>query len=226
MNAHSKISIALLGTHFLYLNALEALLNSQSQNFEILMSAHLRNDLNALPQTISSSIQVLILALDEPNEQIIESFDEVGDAKIIVISNTVSPEMMNLFVLHGVKGFLGPDTSAEQFFKAIIKVSEGELWLDRFTTSRIVNEISQKSRHPELADPDQLLIARLTEREKGILQAIVDGEGQSLRDIAEKLFISEYTLRNHLTAIYSKLGVKNRLDLYVFAQYNFKKPLR
>jgi DNA-binding NarL/FixJ family response regulator len=123
-------------------------------------------------------------------------------------------------VLLGVRGILGSDTSAEQFIKAILKVSAGELWLDRFTTSRIVSEISNKKRNGAINDDAQLM-ASLTEREIGILRAILAGEGQALRDIAQTLFISEYTLRNHLTSIYSKLGVRNRLDLYVFARAHF-----
>jgi DNA-binding CsgD family transcriptional regulator len=46
---------------------------------------------------------------------------------------------------------------------------------------------------------------------------IVEGQGASNNELAERLFISPHTLRNHLTSIYSKLNVGNRLELYVYA---------
>jgi DNA-binding CsgD family transcriptional regulator len=57
----------------------------------------------------------------------------------------------------------------------------------------------------------------LTGRERKIIEMIVEGQGASNKVLAGKLFISEHTLRNHLTSIYNKLDVGNRLELYVYA---------
>jgi two-component system nitrate/nitrite response regulator NarL len=59
--------------------------------------------------------------------------------------------------------------------------------------------------------------ASLTEREREIIAMVVEGQGACNKVLAGKLFISEHTLRNHLTSIYSKLDVQNRLELYVYA---------
>jgi DNA-binding NarL/FixJ family response regulator len=59
--------------------------------------------------------------------------------------------------------------------------------------------------------------ATLTEREQKILHAVVRGSGASNKTLAETLFISEHTLRNHLSSIYQKLDVANRMELYVYA---------
>ena len=58
----------------------------------------------------------------------------------------------------------------------------------------------------------------LTPRERRVLQTVVANKVRTNRDLAKILFISESTLRNHLSSIYQKLGVSNRLDLYVYAQ--------
>jgi DNA-binding CsgD family transcriptional regulator len=59
--------------------------------------------------------------------------------------------------------------------------------------------------------------ASLTGRERKIIQMIVEGQGAANKVLAARLFISEHTLRNHLTSIYNKLDVANRLELYVYA---------
>ena len=67
------------------------------------------------------------------------------------------------------------------------------------------------------ADPEAQRIAALTAREREVISLIVQGKGAMNKDLAERIFISERTLRNHLTTIYQKLGVANRLELYVYA---------
>jgi len=57
----------------------------------------------------------------------------------------------------------------------------------------------------------------LTEKERKIVATIVAANGASNKALAARLFITEHTLRNHLTSIYQKLGVVNRLELYVYA---------
>ena len=57
----------------------------------------------------------------------------------------------------------------------------------------------------------------LTAREHKVIDAVVEGSGALNVALAQGLFISEHTLRNHLTSIYHKLGVSNRLELYVYA---------
>jgi DNA-binding NarL/FixJ family response regulator len=217
---HKKIRVALIGSHQLRILALLSLLQYAKEEIEVTHT--LQFDSESLNEVTEASQMADILILDglDYATDLLSHLQELGENKVILISETDDRNLMDQWVLLGVRGILGSDTTTEQFIKAILKVSAGELWLDRFTTSRIVSEISNKKRNVGINDDTQLM-ARLTEREIGILRAILAGEGQALRDIAETLFISEYTLRNHLTSIYSKLGVRNRLDLYVFARARF-----
>lgn len=76
-------------------------------------------------------------------------------------------------------------------------------------------------------DPEQSKVDSLTERERKIVRAVVDHSDCLNKTLATHLFISEHTLRNHLTAIYHKLGVKTRLELYVYAvKHNLAAPAR
>ncbi len=70
---------------------------------------------------------------------------------------------------------------------------------------------------PRRTDPELAKQAALTTRERKIIDAIVSGSGALNKSLAQSLFISEHTLRNHLVSIYKKLQVSNRLELYVYA---------
>lgn len=100
--------------------------------------------------------------------------------------------------------------------KALRKVKEGELWLDRVTTGQLLKELLAGAPQPgEL--PASGRIANLTERESGIVRALLEEEGASSRELAARLRISEQTLRNHFSSIYRKLGIPNRVGLVAYA---------
>ena len=116
------------------------------------------------------------------------------------------------------------ETRAESILMAIAKVHEGEIWLDRAATGKLLVEISRKSASRSAGDPVQEKIATLTVREREIIGLAAANAGGTARSIAEMLHISEHTLRNHLTSIYEKLGVVNRLELFAFAHQHKLLP--
>jgi DNA-binding NarL/FixJ family response regulator len=137
-------------------------------------------------------------------------------ARILILSGTRDRELLDKAVMLGARGVVSKDEPAETVIKAIEKVHSGELWLDSGALSRVFDAM----RNPHTMrrqDPELDKIAQLTAKERRICSLIANGGGAVNKALAEQLFISEHTLRNHLTAIYHKLGVSNRLDLYVFA---------
>jgi two-component system nitrate/nitrite response regulator NarL len=74
----------------------------------------------------------------------------------------------------------------------------------------------QKSK--TVTDPDKHKMATLTAREQDVVRVLATHPGADNRKLASSLHIGEHTLRNHLSRIYDKLGVLNRVELYVFAQ--------
>jgi two-component system nitrate/nitrite response regulator NarL len=80
-----------------------------------------------------------------------------------------------------------------------------------------VNPVNPGAAVPANASATNDRIATLTAKERKVVQTVVEGSGALTRVLAKKLFISEHTLRNHLTSIYHKLGVANRIELYVYA---------
>jgi len=108
-------------------------------------------------------------------------------------------------------GVLSCDETGAVLLKAIQKVHAGELWLDRARTAGIVTQLARGAHK----DPDTVKIESLTTRQREIVTLVA--EGLTNRQLAERLFISEATVRNHITAILDKLELRDRFQLAVYA---------
>jgi two-component system nitrate/nitrite response regulator NarL len=134
-------------------------------------------------------------------------------AKVIVLTGLRAPEIPQQALQLGARGLVLKDTAAELLLKAIEKVHAGEMWFDRATMQRLLANPANGGGGKPLPHADRL--ATLTEREREIVALI--GEGLRNRRIAARLHLSEKTVRNHLTTIFSKLDVADRLELAVYA---------
>jgi DNA-binding NarL/FixJ family response regulator len=112
----------------------------------------------------------------------------------------------------GVAGMIEMKEPKANLHKAIRCVHAGELWINRRTTALMMQELrQQKNRQPGQEDHKEMLSPRQREI-VGLVAA-----GLSTEAIAERLFISEKTVRNHLVTIYAKLDVSNRIQLTLCA---------
>jgi DNA-binding NarL/FixJ family response regulator len=116
----------------------------------------------------------------------------------------------------GARGVVRKSDGPGSFLKAIRKVHQGELWIDRAAFSRLVGGAA-RSNLMSTSDPESERISRLTKRERQTILAMATNAAAPGKVIASSLSISEHTLRNHLTSIYDKLNLQNRLDLYAYA---------
>ena len=165
---------------------------------------------------------VILLDIDLGDENGLEAIPELiakSNARVLALTGLRDPSVRNNAVLAGARGVVGREDTAETILKAIEKVHQGELWLDRVTAGRIFVELSRSS-VPQAIDPERQRISNLTARERQIVSEIASETGTPIKTIADRLHISEHTLRNHLTSIYEKLGVVSRLDLFVYANKN------
>src|SRR6185503_12420925 len=135
-----------------------------------------------------------------------------ADARVLVLTGLKDAEAHRQAVKLGAVGVVLKDQAPEVLIKAIKKVHAGEVWLDRTTTGNLFHEMTQTS--GEL-DPEKSKINSLTEREFQVIQLIA--EGLKNKEIAKRLFISETTVTHHLSSIFSKLDVSDRLELVIYA---------
>jgi two-component system, NarL family, nitrate/nitrite response regulator NarL len=140
--------------------------------------------------------------------------DVSGGSNVIILTGTRDPEVHLRAAKLGAKGLVLKDKARGVLLKAIERVCEGEVWFDRMLLGTLFSGL----RADEADDADARKIARLTDAERAIIAAF--GEGlTTTKEIATRFKIEPSTVEKHLTSIYGKLGVQNRLSLVIFA-YN------
>jgi two-component system, NarL family, nitrate/nitrite response regulator NarL len=133
-------------------------------------------------------------------------------AKTLLLARGTSFDVHSVALRSGARGVLSRGASPDLFFKAIDKVAAGEVWVERSMMARVLGDLSRRTA-AERGRPRE--IGMLTLREREVVSLI--SEGLRNRQIADRLFISETTVRHHLTSIFGKLEVKDRTALAVYA---------
>lgn len=202
---------------------LERLVQSAHPHYEVAgTAAEVADCLALLPRQPSD---VVLLVIDAMRTEHLAEFCGKCAAKVLLVTNSADAAWLDSAVVAGVRGIVRTGEAPETLLKAIDKVSGGELWIDRGATSRIFMEMA-RHKAAERDDPERSRIATLTLRERQTIAAVASDASAPGKVIADRLCISEHTLRNHLSSIYSKLGVANRLDLYAYATRHSLQRLR
>lgn len=134
------------------------------------------------------------------------------EGRIIVLTGSHDTSLHRQAISLGAHGLVLKDDAFEVLHKAIQRVHAGEIWVDRGLMAEVIANLSTARLKP---DPEAEKIAALSAREKEIISLI--GEGLKNQAIAERLFLSQTTVRYHLTSIFQKLGVNDRLELVIYA---------
>lgn len=146
---------------------------------------------------------------------LIDALIQKTTAKVLLLCSSPNTLVQDKAILKGARGVVLKTESPDTLLKALEKIAQGELWLNRNATSRILEKVSDTKSTKELSSELERL-ATLTPKEEKVTRAIQLHPKKTLKEVAETLHISEHTLRNHLASIYDKLEVRNRLELYVF----------
>jgi two-component system, NarL family, nitrate/nitrite response regulator NarL len=139
------------------------------------------------------------------------------ETKVLVLSEPGEKELQHQAIRLGAAGVIDKNKPAKMLVKAIERVNEGEAWLDRSTTASLLRELSPVNGKAK-TDPEERKIASLSKRERQVIQMV--GKGLKNKLIAETLFISSVTVHHHLTSIYAKLEVADRLELIIYSYRN------
>jgi two-component system nitrate/nitrite response regulator NarL len=164
--------------------------------------------------TTTDRFDIVLLSAEEEEPSLMLRIAAMSDAKVLLLALEREPSNVENWLKEGARGLINAQADSAQLLKAMSKVHAGEFWFNRQITSRILSGFGQTT---ELSE-EQKRIDQLTAKEKLVVKAVVEGGGKTLRETAKDLLISENTVRNHLRSIYSKLGLANRIELFVFAQ--------
>lgn len=142
------------------------------------------------------------------------------ETKVIILSYPISDEAEWALFRTGVRGVCRRDIEAEQLKSVIVAVQQGELWIRRTLSWHLLNElvtITQEKTKIKQAIGE--LLANLTQREYEI--ATLVGNGETNKQIARRLAITERTVKAHLTEVFRKLDVADRLKLALIVKGSF-----
>lgn len=211
----TPIRVMLVDDHKSLLWGLSKLIEGAAPDFELAGTASDPDEALATARRIEPDIVLLDLDLDGRS-----SFDILPDLlaqrglKALILSGHRDPLLRQQAMMLGASGFIGKDQPAQTILTAIERVQAGELWIDRASMGQVFSALT---RHETDSDPEARRIASLTAKERDIIATLAKSEGKPNKVLADQLSMAEHTLRNHLSAIYAKLGVRTRLALYMYA---------
>ena len=216
------IQVLIVDDQQIVLWGLEKLINSEKPRMKVVGTATNISDAKRIAQEQQPDIMILNIYLNDIEcVNLIPEFANNANMRIIIFTEKNNNEIIDQAILNGARGVIHKTESMQTILRAIVKIHDGELWLDRITTGRIFLQNSRtQGKRPRDIDADK--ITTLTRKECLILKAFSDGTGgEQNKQIAAKLCMSEHTLRNHLTSIFSKLGIRNRFSLFTYAKQHF-----
>ena len=213
--SQKPIRILLLDAHTLFRVGLRYIIERQP-GMEVIGEAGTIDEGVVLITALKPDIILFELNLEcQPQFEIAPSLVKVsGNARLILVTDIKDPKIQQKAVEVGIVGVISKTQSPEVLFKAIEKVHAGEVWLERSLIANVLVRLS-RSQPVVKVDHETASINSLSEREKEVVKLI--GQGFKNKRISTELCISETTVRHHLTSIYDKLGVSDRLELLVYA---------
>jgi DNA-binding NarL/FixJ family response regulator len=215
-----KIKIALADDHTIFRDGLRRLLQLEP-DFDIVAEAE---DGSEVPDILKDqSPDILLLDLKMPGLDGLSVLQRLQaqkhKTKIIVLTASDDEGEYVQAMKYGTCGIVLKQTATDLLIKSIRKVYEGEIWLDAKTTAAVMRQFASPS-DPGPRERDK---PRLSNREREIVALVA--QGFKNKEIAERMFISEQTVKNHLHNIFDKLGVSDRLELALYAIHRNIRPL-
>ena len=206
------ITIMIIDDHVVIRSGLRMLIE-HDQRMQVVAQAG--NRIEALERAAGTRPDVIILDLVLGEEDGLSFLPELCQAspnsRVLVLTGVQSLDAHRRAIRRGALGIVLKEHAAEQLLKAIMKVYEGEVWIERSMMGSMIQELNK----PTQVDPEVTKIKSLTDREREVIALV--GEGLKNKQVGERLFISETTVTHHLSSVFDKLDVSDRLELIIYA---------
>ena len=212
----TPIRVLLVDDHKIMLWGLEHLIEGEKPYMQVIGKAS--NKIEVFAFLKLSKPDVILMDIDLNGENSLDFLEELlqeSQARVLVLTASLNPVVHQHAIINGASGVVLKSENADVILRAIKYVHAGELWYDRAATSRLLRSLNAPV--PTLNNAAELSkIARLTLKERQVISAMALIPGARNKAVADRLCMSEHTLRNHLTSIYAKLDLENRLELCMF----------
>jgi DNA-binding NarL/FixJ family response regulator len=212
----TPIRIMIADDHPLFRDGLRKLLESEP-GFEVVGEASNGTEAVKLAHQLKPDILLLDVAMPETSglEALRLLSNSAVPVRTILLTAAIDKRQIVEALQIGGRGVVLKESATQLLFKSIRSVMQGQFWVGRDSVSDLVKYVQELMPPPGSARKKNF---GLTPRELEVVSAIV--AGYTNKDIAEKFSISEQTVKHHLTNIFDKLGVYNRLELAIFALDN------
>lgn len=205
------LRILLVDDHEVVRLGIKALLTRQNQ-FQVVAEAG--NAQEAVEQALHHKPDVVIMDIRLPGKSGIEATQEITkklpDTKVIVLTSFAEDNLLFDAIMAGASGYVLKQIGSGELVRALETVARGENLLDPALTQKVFDRVRQTVRDAQGED-----LARLTEREMQILGLIA--QGKTNKEIAEKIFLSEKTVRNYVSSLLDKLQLSSRTEAATYA---------
>jgi two-component system, NarL family, nitrate/nitrite response regulator NarL len=213
-NAVETLRILVADDHPIFLHGLRTLLEAEA-GFTVVGEAKNTEEAVALARRLQPDLLLLDLAM--PGQSGLEALRALGSpaSKLctIVLTAAIERQQIVTALQLGARGIVLKSAASQVLFKCIRAVLAGQYWVGHENVPDLVRALLEVT--PPPTDEARRRNFGLTPREREIVTAVV--AGYTNKDMAQKFSITEPTVKHHLTNIFDKLGVSNRLELALFA---------
>lgn len=210
-NKQNQIKVIIADDHPL---VREGILKILSLEPDIKVIGEAEDGAQAIELARTTDVDVILMDINMPNVNGIKATriikKEKPDVNIIALTIHNQEEYLFKLIRCGISGYVLKDVRPSELIETIQKVAKGQGVIPASLTPKVFEELSRLSKHEENNNN-----FNLTAREQEVLQEMA--KGLSNREIGKKLFISEKTVKNHLTNIFQKLDVNDRTQALLFA---------
>lgn len=209
----APIRILMVDDHAMMRRSLCLLLENHAQ---VCVAGEAATGQEALKWLQSETADIVLLDLMLKTESGLELLPLLQQAapqmRVIILTGWHETSMHRRAIALGAHGLVLKDQAFEVLFKAIERVHAGEMWIERNLMAEVIADMNTARHQP---DPEVAKIATLSPREREVIEFLA--RGLKNKQIAAQLFISETTVRHHLTSIFQKLEVTDRVELVIYA---------
>ena len=163
-----------------------------------------------LPHVVLMDVRMPVMDGIEATRRIVASG---VDSRVLILTTFDLDEYVYEALRAGASGFLLKDVTAQQLVDAVYIIASGEALLAPTVTRRLLDRFADSM--PAADARLALVIASLTEREREILTLLASGRSNA--ELAKELYLSEPTIKTHLSSIFRKLGVRDRVQAVIAA---------
>lgn len=204
------ISVLVVDDHVVFADALQARLAREPDLEQVAVAYHVREATHLLA-TMRPDVAILDVVLGKASGvDLVRQARRISpESRVLMLTGADTTGDVTLAVSNGARAWLPKTVNLEHLLRVIRGVARGEAWLAPDLLGHVLSDITRRA--PAGADP----LAALTERELEVLQCMVDGLIRA--QIAERLRVSENTVRTHTQHLIGKLGVHSALESVALA---------